>query len=115
MRLAVFVLGIVFVAGTLAWFFGLPLEAHYLARQIPVLRQTPGPIRDTSFTESATRRITFCGSACDVPWSDLDNAKTKTGASSTNLYFDSGLVVVLECLPPREFVEGVLSSVEVNG
>ena len=54
--------------------------------------------------------ITFCGSAFDVPWSDLDNAKTKTGASSTNLYFDSGLVVVLKCLPPREFVEGVLSS-----
>ena len=109
-RLAGFLLAIVFVAGTLAWFFALPLEAHYWAHQVPVLRQTPGPVRDSWFTESTGRKIAFCGCSFDVPWSDLNDAKTKAGANSTILYFDSGLVALLKCQPAREFVDGVLSS-----
>jgi len=113
-RLATFLLGIVFVAGTLAWFFALPLEARYCARRVPVLRQTPVSVRDSSFTESTGRKITFCGSTFDIPWSDLDDAKTKAGGNSTTLFFDSGLVALLKCQPPREFVEGVLSSTKIS-
>jgi hypothetical protein len=113
-RLAAFLLAIVFVAGALAWFFALPLEARYWARRIPVLRQTPTPVRDSSFTESTGRKIAFCGCAFDVPWSDLDDAKTKAGGNSTTLFFDSGLVALLKCQPPREFVEGVLSSTKMS-
>jgi hypothetical protein len=113
-RVAAFLLAIVCVAGALAWFFALPLEARYYVRRLPVLRQIPTSVQDSAFTESTGRKITFCGSAFDVPWSDLDETKTKTGGNSTILYFDSGLVVVLKCLPPREFVEGVLSSIKVN-
>jgi hypothetical protein len=71
-------------------------------------------VRDSSFTESTGRKITFCGSTFDIPWSDLDDAKTKAGGNSTTLFFDSGLVVLLKCEPPREFVEGVLSSIKVS-
>jgi hypothetical protein len=108
--IAAFLLGIVFVAGTLAWFFALPLEARYWARQVPILEQAPSPVRDSSFTESAGRRIAFCGSTFEVPWGDLDDARTKTGGNSTTIFFDSGLVAHLKCQPPREFVDGVLSS-----
>jgi hypothetical protein len=113
-RLAAFLLGIIFVVGALAWFFVLPLEARYWARRVPVLRQTPASVRDSSFTESTGRKITFCGSTFDIPWSDLDDAKTKAGGNSTTLFFDSGLVALLKCQPPREFVEGVLSSTKMN-
>jgi hypothetical protein len=113
-RVAAFLLAIVFAAGALAWFFALPLEARYWARRVPVLRQTPTPVRDSSFTESAGRKIAFCGCAFDVPWSDLDDAKTRAGGNSTTLYFDSGLVALLKCQPPREFVEGVLSSTKMS-
>lgn len=113
-RTAAFLLAIGLIAGALAWFFALPLEARYWGRKLPVLRQTPIAVQDSAFTESAGRNIAFCGSAFDVPWSDADTAKTKTGANTTILYFDSGLEVVLKCLPPREFVEGVLSSFKVN-
>jgi hypothetical protein len=113
-RIAASLLAAVFAVGALAWFFALPLEAHYWGRKVPVLRQTPAPFRDSAFTESTGRKIAFCGSAFDVPWSDLDEAKTKMGANSTILYFDSGLVVVLKCLPAREFVEGALSSINVS-
>lgn len=113
-RLAASLLAIVLVAGALAWFFALPLEARYWARRIPVLRQTPTPVRDSSFTESTGRKIAFCGSTFDIPWSDLDDAKTKAGGNSTTLFFDSGLVALLKCQPPREFVEGVLSSTKMS-
>jgi hypothetical protein len=113
-RIAAFLLAAVFAVGALAWFFALPLEARYWARQVPVLRQTPAPVRDSSVTESTGRKIAFCGCAFDVPWSDLDDTKTKTGGNSTILYFDSGLVALLKCEPPREFVKGVLSSTKMR-
>lgn len=113
-RLAAFLLATFLVLGTLAWFFALPLEARYWARQVPVLRLTPAPIRDSSVTESTGQKITFCGSAFEIPWSDLNDAKTKTGVNSTIFYFDSGLVTLLKCQPPREFVEGVLSSTKMK-
>lgn len=114
MRLAVFLLGMVFVVGVLAWFFALPMEARYLAHRVPALRQTPTSVRDSSFTESTGRKIAFCGSTFEIPWGDLNDAKTKTGGNSTTLFFDSGLVALFKCEPPREFVEGVLSSTKVR-
>jgi hypothetical protein len=98
----------------MAWFFALPLEARYFGRKLPVLRQTPVAVQDLTFTESSGRKIAFCGSEFDVPWGDADDAKTKTGANTTTLHFDSGVQLVLKCLPPREFVDGVLSSFNVN-
>lgn len=114
LHIGALLLVIILVAGVLAWFFALPLEAHYFGRRLPVLRKTPTSVRDTSFTESTGRKSTFCGCAFDVPWNDLDESRTKTGPSSTILYFNSGLVVILKCLPPREFVDGVFSSFKVN-
>jgi hypothetical protein len=114
LRLAAFLAGIIFVVGTLAWFFALPLEARYWARRVPVLRQTPSSVRDSSFTQSTGRKITFCGSTFDIPWSDLDDSKTKAGGNSTTFFFNSGLVALLKCQPPREFVEGVLSSTKMS-
>jgi hypothetical protein len=113
-RLAAILLGTVFVAGTLAWFFALPLEARYWAHRVPVLRQTPTFVRDSSFTESTGRKIAFCGSTFDIPWGDLDDAKTKAGGNSTTFFFDSGLVALVKCQQPREFVEGVLSSTKMS-
>jgi hypothetical protein len=113
-RIAALLLVAVIALAVIARFFALPLEARYFARRIPVLRRTPTSVRDSSFTESPGRKIAFCGCAFEVPWSDLDDAKTKAGGNSTTLYFDSGLVAVLKCLPPREFVEGYLSSMKVS-
>ena len=113
-RLVGVLLAIAVSAGAFLWYFGLPLEARYAATKAPVLRETPIPIRDSSVTQSPGRKLAFCGCEYDIPWSDLDETKTKVGANSTILYFDSGLVTLLKCLPPREFVESVLSSFQVS-
>lgn len=49
-----------------------------------------------------------------MPWGDLDDARTQTRGNSTTLFFDSGLIAFLKCQPPREFVEGVLSSTKMS-
>lgn len=113
-RIAALLLAVAVTAAALAWYFALPLEARYWGWRVPELRLTPISVQDSAFTESTGRQVTFCGSAFDLPWSDLDEAKTKTGANTTILYFDSGLEVVLKCLPPREFVEAALSSIKVS-
>ena len=114
LRIALFLLVAVFAVGALAWFFALPLEGRYYARRFPLLLQTPVPVRDSSFTKSAGREIGFCDCGFEVPWSDLDDAKMITKENSATLYFDSGLVALLKCEPPREFVEGVLSSTKMS-
>lgn len=113
-RIAAAMLTIAVTVAALAWYFGLALEARYWGWRVPELRLTPISVQDSAFTESPGRQVTFCGSAFDLPWSDLDEARTRTGANTTILYFDSGLKVVLKCLPPREFVEAVLSSIKVS-
>jgi len=113
-RLVGVLLAIAVGAGVFLWYFGLPLEAGYAATKAPVLRERPIPIRDSSVTQSPGRKLAFCGCEYAIPWSDLDETKTKVGVNSTVLYFDSGLVTLLKCQPPREFVEGVLSSIKVS-
>jgi hypothetical protein len=113
-RIAAFLLAAVLVIGALAWFFALPLEARYFARRVPVLRQIPAPILDSSGTESTGRKIALCRIAFEIPWNELNDSKTKAEGNSTIFYFDSGLVALLKCEPPREFVEGVLSSTKMR-
>ncbi len=113
-RLAAALLALLVAAGVILWLFGFALEARYWGWRMPVLRQTPVPVRDPSVTESAGRKIAFCGCAYEFPWSDVNDAKTKSGVNSTILFFDSGLVVISKCEPPREFVDGVLSSFKVK-
>ena len=102
------------VLGIFAWFFALPIEARYWGRKVPVLRETPVPLRVTAVTDSPGRKMDFCGTEFEIPWNDQNDSKTTSGVNSIILHFDSGLVVVVKCQPPREYVDGVLDSMHVN-
>jgi hypothetical protein len=95
-------------------FFALPLEARYFGRKMPVLKETPLPLRITAVTGSPGTKMVFCGTEFEMPWADQNDGKTKSGVNSTTLFFDSGLAVIVKCLPPREFVNGVLESIHVD-
>jgi hypothetical protein len=49
-----------------------------------------------------------------VPWTDLDDSKTKSTSSKQVLYFGSGLVVAVTCSQPGTFVNTFLSSAGIN-
>lgn len=113
-RVAMAVIAVAVAAFIFLWFFGLPIEARYWGRKIPLLKETPVPLRVTAVTDSLGKKMDFCGTGFEIPWNDLNDSKTKSGPNSIVLFFDSGLTVVMKCEPPREFVDGVLDTIRVN-
>jgi hypothetical protein len=116
-----FATGVVFLAiatGTYAWYFGFAtialVEAQYTAKQVPIIRKVPVRITDPALTQSAGRKVAFCGYDFDVPWSDLNDSKTKSSPTKRVMYFDSGLVVAVTCIPPRTFVNTFLSEGKIT-
>jgi hypothetical protein len=84
--------------GMYLWKFGFAtvamIEAQYAGRQVPIVRKVPVSLSDSSFTPSTGKRLVVCGYGFDVPWSDLNESKTKSNATKQVMYFDSGLVMV---------------------
>ena len=105
-------------AGTYCWYYGFStiavLEAHYTASTVPIVREIPKPLPDSTVISSATKVVDFCSYSFKVPWTDLDGSKTKSTSAKQILYFGSGLVVVVTCSQPGTFVNTFLSSAGTN-
>lgn len=105
-------------AGTYGWYYGFStiavLEAHYTARTLPIVREIPKPLPNSTVTSSPTKIVDFCSYSFEVPWTDLDEFKTKSTSTKQVLYFRSGLVVVVTCSQPGMFVKTFLSSGAAN-
>src|SRR2546429_1773968 len=67
-------------------FFGfqtlIALEARYLARKAPVVRVAPAQLRDFSISRSPGRKLSYFGYEFEVPWNDVDEAKSEIGRAS---------------------------------
>jgi hypothetical protein len=117
-RLATGVVFLAIIAGTYAWYFGFAtialVEARYTAKQVPIVRKVPVPLTHSAQTESQGRKVAFCGYDFDVPWSDLNDSKTKSSPTKRVMYFDSGLVLAVTCIPPRTFVNTFLSEGKIT-
>jgi len=113
-RLATGVVFLGIAAGAYAWYFGFAtvavVEARYTAKQVPIVRKLPVRLTDSALTQSPGRKVDFCGYDFDVPWSDLNDSKTKSSPTKQIMHFDSGLVVAVTCSPPRTFVNIFLST-----
>lgn len=100
------------LCGLYLWFFGLQtmmvLETRWMARKTPVVKLTPRSLSDLSVATGAGTKLSYFGYEFEVPWNDLDKAKTKAGVNAVVLSFRSGQQVRLTSLPPREFVKGIL-------
>ena len=77
-----------------------------IARQSPYVHMVPLALPDSSVATAAGTRLTYCGYVFEVPWNDLDEAKT-TSPDRVVLHFRSGRTLILHSLPPREFVNGI--------
>jgi hypothetical protein len=112
-RVATTVIFLVIAAGIYTWYFGFAtvaiMEARYTAKQVPIIRRVPVRLADLGLTQSTGRKIGFCGYEFDVPWSDLNDSKTKSSSAKRVMYFDSGLVLAVTCGPAQTFVNTFLS------
>jgi len=84
--------------------------SFYAARKVPpVARVVPMELKDHTISQNGGMRLSYLGYDFEVPWSDLDEAKTtlypkdKSEKTRVVLAFRSGLRLVVTAVPAREF------------
>ena len=91
-----------------AWLFGaqtaIALEARRLARKSPVMWKVPVELADASVSESPGEKLSYLGCEFEVPWSDLDQPKTRLIGTWQIIGFQSGKGIILTKFPANERV-----------
>jgi len=111
---------VVLVCVAYVWFFGLQtliaLEARYLARNAPVVRVVPAQLADFSISPSRGRKLSYFGYAFEVPWNDVDEAKSGLIPDSNKamIVFQSGNSLSVWHGSPRAFLDTVLSNDKID-
>jgi hypothetical protein len=95
--------------------------SFYEARKVPpVARVVPTDLRDHSVSQAPGTKLSYVGYEFEVPWSDLDETRTKLypkdKAEKTRvvLSFRSGLRLMVTALPAREMINGWASEFKVQ-
>jgi len=119
MRVLVGLGTVVLTCGIYLWFFGfqtmVALEARYIARQMPVVKKVPLELPDLSISRSPGTKLSYFGYQFEVPWDDIDEAKTRTiGEDKAIIAFRSGNVLSVWRGSPREFVNTLLTSGKID-
>jgi len=101
------------------WFFGfqtvIALEVRYLARKTPLERMAPAQLTDLSISQSPGRKLSYFGYEFEVPWADMDDAKSKmVGDNKAMIVFQSGNSLSVWHGSPRAFVNSVLSNDKID-
>jgi hypothetical protein len=86
--------------------------SFYTARKaLPVARIVPTELKDHSVSQAPGTRLSYLGYEFEVPWSDLDEAKTalyprdKPEKTRVVLAFRSGLRLMVTAVAAREFAQ----------
>ncbi len=84
--------------------------SFYAANRVPATaRIVPTDLQDHSVSQESGLRLSYLGYEFEVPWTDLENAKTKLypkdrqDKTEVVLAFRSGLRLVVTSVPAREF------------
>lgn len=80
-------------------------------------RRDEGPCRTPRFvlSQSSGKKLSYFGYEFEVPWNDIDEAKSKViGGNKAIIAFQSGNVLSVWSGSPREFVNTVLSSGKID-
>ena len=115
--IALFVL--LLLSAVYLWFFGFQtifvVGARYLARKIPVVTLAPAQLIDLSTSQSPGKKLSYFGYEFEVPWSDVDDAKTKLiGDNKELIVFQSGNSLSVWHGSPRAFVNSLLSNDKID-
>ena len=84
------------------------VQARYIGWKVPVVRKTPVELADTSISPQPGFEHTFSGFAFELPWSDIDESRSKTVGKIQVVAFRSGNAILIGASGPREFANAVL-------
>ncbi len=102
------------------WFFGFQtlvlLEARYLTRKKPAVSMAPSQLTDSSISRSPGRKLSYFGYEFEVPWNDVDEAKTAVNPDKNKamIVFQSGNALSVWHGSPRAFLNQVLSNDKID-
>jgi hypothetical protein len=77
------------------------LQTRKIGRQIPVVNNVPGELKDLSVAQSKGEKLSFQGAEFDVPWDDVAEEKTKVVRNCAFMSFRSGNSINL-CVGPAD-------------
>ena len=109
----------VLVCGIYLHFFGLQtfvaFEARSVARKMPVVKRVPVELQDLSVSQASGKKLAYFGYEFEIPWDDIDEAKSRTvGENKAIIFFKSGNALSLVISPPRQLVNKVFSSGNID-
>ncbi|HEV2195414.1 MAG TPA: hypothetical protein VGR55_07510 [Candidatus Acidoferrum sp.] len=116
--IALFVL--LLLSAVYLWFFGPQTVAaigarYYITRKAPVVSMAPAQLTDLSISRSPGKKLSYFGYEFEVPWSDMDNSKSKMiGDNKELIAFQSGNTLSVWHGSPRAFVNSVLSNDKID-
>jgi len=70
-------------------------------------RLVPGELSDHSVAMAPGTKLSYFGYEFEIPWNDIDEAKTKSYRDMVVLTFHSGLKLMVGVSPPRLWLEGI--------
>jgi hypothetical protein len=111
---------VVLVCVAYLWFFGfqtlIVLEARYLTRKTPAVSMAPAQLADFSISQSPGRKLSYFGYEFEVPWNDVDEAKSGLIPDSNKamIVFQSGNSLSVWHGSPRAFLNTILSNDKID-
>lgn len=107
LRRIVVALGIVFMIGVLVTQWILPVTMSFQAARKPPSGSwlVPRELPDHSISSAPGTKLSYFGSVFEVPWTDVDDAKTKSYPDAALLTFHSGLKLMIGA-SPQKFLRG---------
>jgi hypothetical protein len=113
-RTLVWIGSVLALACVYLWLFGIQtgfaLQAWNIGRKVPEVKNTPRDLTDLSVNSSSGTSLSYFGYTFEIPWNDVDNAKSKKVGSMQVLAFHSGMAILVSSIPPRDFVKTVAGS-----
>jgi|SRR5580693_10422272 hypothetical protein len=87
------------LCGFYASFFGvqtfLTLKARYIAWKQTAMNKIPVELTDLSISQADGKKLSYCGYEFEVPWQDIDEAKTRiVSGNKAIVTFRSGNVLL---------------------
>ncbi|HEY0704098.1 MAG TPA: hypothetical protein VGD60_15115 [Candidatus Acidoferrales bacterium] len=96
------------------WFFGLQtffaLQARKIGREVPIVGSVPVEVEDQIVSPAKGEKVSFQGVEFDVPWSDLDDAKTRSVGNCRLVKFLSGNSILLCVGAPGMFMDNMFKN-----
>jgi len=102
------------------WIAPIALSFYAARKALPITKVAPTDLKDTSVSEGGGQKLSYVGYEFEVPWTDLDESKTKLYPENKSektmavLAFRSGLRLMVMAGPPRSFADQFVKDMKMS-